>query len=548
MHVPVLIIGAGPVGLALAGDLAWRGIRCHVVEKTDGSIYQPKMDAVGTRTMEFCRRWGIAPRIEQSPYPRDYPQDNVYVTSLRGYELGREPIPSLADSAPPPQSPTQRERCPQDMFDPILVEFARSFDEVSLRYNCEMTDFEQDASRVAARVHHDDGIQETITADYMVGTDGASSSVRDRLGITMSGRGLLTYTTNVVFRCDDLVAMHDKGRAYRFIMIGPEGTWATLVAINGANRWRFSIIGSEQVHIWTREEIVDAIHRAVGIVFDFEIESILPWIRRELVADSYGHGRVYIAGDAAHMTSPTGGLGMNTGIGDAVDLSWKLQAVLQGWGGPRLLRSYSEERGPIARRITTESTANLMAMLSPRKNPNPHLLEAGAEGDRARNDLGVYFTEAMKREWFSLGLHLGLRYDRSTICVPDGTDAPPTPVSSYSPTARPGARAPHVWLRDGRSTLDLFGHSFVLLKLGDSPPSGDGILAVAARGGVPIRAVDIDQEDVHEAYERSLVLVRPDGYVAWRADWEPQDPEALLETVCGFHVGDRAVSSVGVSE
>ena len=533
MHVPVLIVGAGPVGLALAGDLGWRGIQCLVAERTDGSIYQPKMDAVGIRTMEFCRRWGITSWVEQSPYPRDYPQDNVYVTSLQGYELGREPMSSMADSIPPPQSPAHRERCPQNMFDPILRRFASSFPGVSLSYRYELIDFWQDDRCVTAVLADENGSERTITADFLVGCDGASSLVRQKLGLAMSGRDLLTYTTNVVFRCDHLTDLHDKGQAYRFIFIGPEGTWATLVAINGRDRWRFSLIGDARPREWPRQEIQASITRAVGTGFDYEIESTVPWIRRELVADSYGHGRVYIAGDAAHMMSPTGGFGMNTGIGDAVDLAWKLEAILTGWGGPALLEAYTDERRPIAVRIAGESTQNLEAMLSPRGQMRPELLEPGPEGDRSRRELGAHITEAMKREWFSIGLHLGLRYDESPICVPDGTPAPPTPVTSYTQTARPGARAPHVWLGDGRSTLDLFGRGFVLLRLGGKPPSGQAVLAAASSKGVPVRVERVSEHAVSDAYERSLVLVRPDGHVAWRADTEPADPDAAVDVVRG---------------
>jgi 2-polyprenyl-6-methoxyphenol hydroxylase-like FAD-dependent oxidoreductase len=523
------------VGLALAGELGWRGIRCVVAERSDGSIYQPKMDAVGIRTMEFCRRWGITSWVEQSPYPRDYPQDNVYVTSLRGFELGREPMASMRDSVPPPQSPAHRERCPQNMFDPILRRFASSFPGVSLRYHWELIDFWSDDQRVTAVLADENGTERTVTADYLVGCDGASSLVRQKLGLTMTGRGLLTYTTNVVFRSEHLTDLHDKGRAYRFICIGPAGTWATLVAINGRDKWRFSLIGDERPREWTRQEIDASIRDAVGTGFDYEIETIVPWTRRELVADGYGHGRVYIAGDAAHVMSPTGGLGMNTGIGDAVDLGWKLDACLRGWGGPGLLEAYTTERRPVAARVAAESTRNLEAMLSPRAVPRPGLLETDAEGDRTRRELGAHMTEAMKPEWFSLGLHLGLRYDESRICVPDGTPAPPSPAGSYDQTARPGARAPHAWLADGRSTLDLFGRGFVLLRLGPNPPSADAIVAAAAANGVPVTVETLSEKEVAAAYERSLVLVRPDGFVAWRADAGPADPDAVVDVVRGMY-------------
>jgi 2-polyprenyl-6-methoxyphenol hydroxylase-like FAD-dependent oxidoreductase len=534
-HTPVLIVGAGPVGLALAGDLGWRGISCTLIEKTDGAIEQPKMDIVGPRTMEFCRRWGIADWVRDAPYPGDYPQDCVYVTSLDGYELGRERFPGRAQEKCPPQSPQKRERVPQDMFDPILQRFVGSFPHVRLLYRTELVGFVETANEVTALVLDTaTGATREISADYLVGTDGGASLVRERAGITMSGNPALTYTTNVLFRCADFPALHDKGKAYRFIFIGPEGTWLTIVAINGGDRFRMSIVGSADKVNHSEADIRTALRRAVGRDFDYEILSVMRWVRRELVADSYGTERVFIAGDAAHLMSPTGGFGMNTGIQDAVDLGWKLSATIQGWAGSSLLRSYEIERRPVAVRNVTEASSNLGRMLSTRQRlPPPEIFQAGAAGDASRADYGRWFTETMRHEWFTLGFHLGYRYDSSPIIVPDGTPAPPLPTSSYVQTARPGARAPHAWLPDGRSTLDLFGRGFVLLRLARDAPGGERIAGAAAQAGVPLEVIALDVAQVSELYQRRLVLVRPDGHVAWRADEEPADARALIELVRG---------------
>jgi 2-polyprenyl-6-methoxyphenol hydroxylase-like FAD-dependent oxidoreductase len=387
-RTPVLIVGAGPVGLALAGELGWRGIACTLIEKTDGAIEQPRMDIVGPRTMEFCRRWGIADWVRDAPYPGDYPQDCVYVTGLDGYELGRERFPGRAQEQCPPQSPQKRERVPQDMFDPILRRFVETFPHVRLRYGAELTSFEETAGGVVAQVR-DVATGETrdVAADYLVGTDGGASLVRERAGITMSGNPALTYTTNVMLRCADFTSLHDKGRAYRFIFVGPEGTWLTIVAINGGERFRMSIVGSADKVTHTEADIRQALTRAVGRTFDYEILSVMRWVRRELVADSYGTQRVFIAGDAAHLMSPTGGFGMNTGIQDAVDLGWKLEATLRGWAGSALLRSYEIERRPVAVRNVTEASSNLGRMLATRQRlPPAEIFQAGPAGDsRARS-------------------------------------------------------------------------------------------------------------------------------------------------------------------
>jgi 2-polyprenyl-6-methoxyphenol hydroxylase-like FAD-dependent oxidoreductase len=534
-RVPVLIVGGGPVGLALAGELGWRGVACTLIEKSDGSIEQPKMDLVGIRTMEFARRWGILDWVRDAPYPLDYPQDYIYVTGLNGYELAREPFPGRGFEPCPPESPQKRERVPQDMFDPILRRFAERAGLATLRYNRELVSFAETADGVVAQVRDTvSGKVETIKADYLAGTDGGASTVREQLGIGMSGTPALTYTTNVMFRCANFSELHDKGKGYRFIFIGPEGVWLTIVAVNGADRFRMSIVGTPQKIDHSEDDIRAALKRAMGRDFDYEILSVMRWVRRELVADRYGTERVFIAGDAAHLMSPTGGFGMNTGIGDAVDLGWKLEAAVKGWGGAELLASYEAERRPVGLRNVAEASRNLRRMLSTRERlPGPEIFQDGPASDAARKDYGDWFAAIMRHEWFANGVMLGYRYDNSPLVWPDGTPVPPDPSHPYVQTARPGARAPHVWLKDRRSTLDLFGRGFVLLRLGSAPPPADPIVAAAQRKGVPLASIAIDQPDVLAAYERALVLVRPDGHVAWRADAAPADADALIDAVCG---------------
>jgi 2-polyprenyl-6-methoxyphenol hydroxylase-like FAD-dependent oxidoreductase len=532
----VLIVGAGPVGLALAGDLAWRGVPSTVVERGTGAVAQPRMDMVGIRTMEFCRRWGIVDEVERAGYNRDYPQDCAWVTDLNGYEFGREAFPAPRDERPPPQSPQHRERCPQNFFDPVLARFAERSGRVALAYRTELVSFEERGDVVVACLRDvDSGELRMVESSYLVGCDGGASTVRQALGIGMAGDAVLTYTTNVVFRCAGLERLHRMRPGYRFIFIGPEGTWATLVAIDGRDHWRFSLVGDDERRTVDEDDARRAIVRAVGRDFDFTIESMLPWVRRQLVAESYRAGRVFIGGDAAHLTSPTGGFGMNTGILDVVNLSWKLAAVLAGWGGPTLLDTYEREQRPVAVRNVTEAGDNLKRMLSPRiVKPDPAVFGAGgAELDVARREYGARYTEMMKREWFSIGIHLGYVYEGSPIVVADGTPLPPDEVQRYVQTARPGSRAPHVWLKEGESTLDLFGRGFVLLRFGAAPPSVDALAAAAAKAGLPLEVVDIEDAEAARVYERRLVLVRPDGQVAWRGDRLADDAAALIDTVRG---------------
>jgi 2-polyprenyl-6-methoxyphenol hydroxylase-like FAD-dependent oxidoreductase len=529
----VLIVGAGPVGLALAGDLGSRGVECLLIEQSDGTIVQPRMDMVGVRTMEFCRRWGLADAVRDAPYPRDLRQDCVWGTSITGYEFGRERFAARGDEQAAPGSPQKRERVPQDMFDPILFDFARRQPSVTIRHLCRLVGFEEMADKVLATVEDAaSGGRHVVEAAYLAGCDGGASTVRSRLGITMSGQPTLTYTTNIIFRSPALKALHDKGQFYRFIAFDERGMWGTLVAIDGRDRYRVSIVGDDQPRRYSDSEIDDAVRKIVGVDFAFEIVSVLPWIRRLLVADSYGTARVFIAGDAAHMFSPTGGFGMNTGIQDAVDLAWKLDAVLAGWGGRHLMKSYEIERRPVGIRNVTEAGGNLGRMVMPKADPP--VFQVGPAGDAARAEFGRRYTNAMRREWFSTGIHLGYRYEHSPIVVGDGTPEPPDDPAIYVATARPGHRAPHVWLAaDGRSTLDLFGRGFVLMRLADAAPGPAAFVAAAATRKVPVAMFESSQPDLVHAYEKPLVLVRPDGHVAWRGEAFPTDLGRLVDTVRG---------------
>jgi hypothetical protein len=256
------------------------------------------------------------------------------------------------------------------------------------------------------------------------------------------------------------------------------------------------------------------------------------WSRRSLVAESYGKGRVFLAGDAVHQLSPTGALGMNTGIGDAVDLGWKLAAAVQGWGGPKLLASYDAERRPIGLRNVGMAAEFYLA--HEHFEDGLSAIEDDSEQGRAlRARLGRELERDVGAMFRTVGLQLGYRYEDSPICISDGTPAPPDDPEKFVPSARPGSRAPHVVLRDGRSTLDFYGRGFVLAQFGADAPDGAEIAAAAAARGVPFRSVTIEEPEAAELHERKLVLVRPDGHVAWRGDREPADVLGTIDRVRG---------------
>jgi 2-polyprenyl-6-methoxyphenol hydroxylase-like FAD-dependent oxidoreductase len=539
IDVEVLVVGAGPVGLALSGDLCWRGHSSLCIDRGDGSISQPKMDLVGIRTMEFCRKWGIVGDVEATAYDRNYPQDNVYLTNLRGYELGRHIMPSMNDEKPPPESPQKRERCPQNFFDPVLKKFATSFENHRMLYETEFLSFEQTDQIVISQIKClKTGKVSELRSRFLVGCDGGKSKIRESLGFEMKGRGLLTYTTNVIFRCANFNALHDKAPGYRYMLVGPTGTWATVVAINGKDQWRMSIIGNaSEKKTYTENELKEFAYQALGAPFELEILSVLPWQRAELVAQGYSSHRVFICGDACHLTSPTGGLGMNTGIGDAVDLSWKISAVLKGYGADQLLNSYFIERQPIAKRITQFSTSNLDVM---KHVPSSPLINEDSDAGRmVREKVGHAMREGLKKEWFSMNMHLGNRYVNSPICIYDEVEDPIlqehefNDAIHYKPSSRVGVRAPHVWLDEKTSTLDLFGRNFVLLCFTDLCPSLTHFIQQAQSFTIPLNIERIHSKDAKILYEKAYVLVRPDGHVAWRGDTGPEDAKHTWLTLTG---------------
>jgi 2-polyprenyl-6-methoxyphenol hydroxylase-like FAD-dependent oxidoreductase len=532
METPVLIVGAGPVGLALALELSWRGIECLVVERTDGAIANPKTGHIAARTMEFCRRWGIVDRVRRI-FPDDYELSVVFCTSLRGHLLAKHFYPSMRDDKPAPGSPERKQRGPQMYFDPLLADAVRESGKARIRYRCEFLGFEERDGEVVSRVRDNSSGEEfRVVSSYLAACDGPGSGIRRTLGIGLEGDPTLNYSVAVYIRAPGLIQRHDKGQAERYMFIGPEGTWGNLTVVDGADLWRLTVMGTQD-----RFERADFdggawARRGMGAEdIPFELISVVPWRRSRLVAERYSGGRVFLAGDSAHTMSPTGGFGMNTGMGDAVDLGWKLEGALRGWAGPRLLESYDLERRPIGARNAGAAADNFRHQMSARDCAQ--VLDDSAAGDAVRRRVGEDIRLATQTEWECHGVVLGYRYEGSPVVVPDGTAAPVDDPAEYEQTARPGHRAPHAWLGDGRSTLDLFGKGFVLLRLGAGPPDPGRLLAAAARCGVPVTVADIGEPEIAQLYQRRLVLVRPDGHSCWRGDSVPADCMQLIDTIRG---------------
>ncbi|HEY1666387.1 MAG TPA: FAD-dependent monooxygenase [Trebonia sp.] len=531
LETPVLIVGGGPVGLALALDLAVRGIRSTLVERDEGTAAEllAKAGTLNERTMEYCRRLGISDAIANVGFPDDHPRDTVYCTALNGFVLGRDYRPSTNDRAPSPESPEILRKCPQFRFDPLLAKAVQERGLTQILYGTSWLAASQDDSGVTSALAA--GREPvTVRSKYLVGCDGAGSAVRRAAGIDFTGRQL-DYSVSAMIEVEHLERYHPLGRAERYMFIGTEGTWANLTAVDGRSLWRLTLVGSEERLAPEHLDFDAIMRRAMGNDRgEWTVRRVMPWRRSQFTADTYTAGRVLLAGDAAHTTSPTGGHGLNTGLGDVSDLGWMLDALIRGWGGERLLAAYSAERRPVAIRNGTSSTKNYGAWV--RAVGRDLVLDDTPEGEAQRRAVGEQMNAMLAQEWHSFGVAMGYRYDTSPVVVPDGTPPTPDDPSEYVPTARPGHRAPHAWLADGRSTIDLFGDGFTLLRLGGGADAGP-LEAAAADRGVPLRVVAVDDPAVARLYERRLVLVRPDGMVAWRADSLPDDASLLVATVTG---------------
>lgn len=531
---PVLIVGGGPVGLLLALDLARRDVHSILVEQDPGAgvVLQAKAGTYNERTMEYCRRLGIRDEIARNAYPPHHPRDTIYVTSLSGHLVGRSEIPSTLERGLPPEGPEMLQKCPQYKFDPIVANAVKASGKCDVRYNTRFVGLSQDGQGVDVELQHTvTGAKSRARADYVVGCDGAGSKVRRALGIEFSGQQL-DYSVSVILRIDDLHRHHRWGPLERFLLLDENGAWANLTAIDGYGLWRFTLVGSEQRLDPATLDVHSQVSRAFGeLEIPYEVVGLFPWRRSQFVADGYCEGRVFLAGDSCHTTSPTGGHGLNTGVGDVMDLAWILKALVDGWGGPRLCTAYEAERRPVAFRNFASATKTYKVWVDGLGMQG--ILGDSPESEAARSRVGRRLKAALHEEWFSRGIGMGYRYEGSPLVAPDGTPEPPDTTSEYLQTARPGHRAPHAWIAEGRSTLDWYGDGFVLLRLGPDVPDTGELEAAARRACVPLKLVESDLADVVALYETSLVLVRPDGQVAWRSDAPPKSAATLIDQVRG---------------
>lgn len=507
----VLIVGGGPVGLSVAVELGQRGIPCLIVEpRSEVSRLKPRAKTTSIRTMEHFRRWGLAGRIrEVAPLKVEWSQDVVFCTTLLGFEVMRFTQCFGLSSHRIEQSAESGQQIAQPLVEEVLREAVNDLESCHLCLGWSLGSLQQDNDGVGATLINEQGEQCHIRASYVVGCDGARSAVRAAIGVHYTGTSDSRPNLGIVFRAPGLAARLPHGPAVQYWILNPaipglmgrmdmEDLWWAIA--NGVSVER----GQANPHA-----IIDGL---VGASIEAEILGTDPWTARMLLADRYRNGRVFLAGDAAHLNPPWGGHGFNTGIGDAVNIGWKLAAVLKGWGGERLLASYEAERRPVAERTIEEATSN-MSVLAPELG-NQALNQSGQVGEQARRAAAHTIRASKDGEFHSLGLVLGYQYDDSPVIMDDGT--PSLAVDqNYMPTARPGARLPHLWLPDGTSLYDRLGSGLSLLRLRDDSNITPFVESAATRS-VPLTVVELRGQSLEECYGASLLLVRSDQHVAWR--------------------------------
>lgn len=538
----ILIVGGGPVGLTLALDLAARGQKCVVVEERTAPTQHPKATLLGARSMEYFRRWGLDEAIYDAAIDRDKPYHILFTTRLAGQEIDRFTSPSLNETRTRDPaiiarfkelawSPYAKTQIGQQALEPVLVERAKTEPLIDLRHGWRFEGFSQDAAGVTGEMTElATGQVHQVRAAYLAACDGGPGNVRRSLGIKRNGRGKMRSNVSFFFRSDDFMRVHGRGLANLYFVFNP-GSFGVFTAIDGEGLWNYQYYFADPTRAGAELDPKAILFAAMGKPFEFELLATLHWHHHQSVARRWREGRVFLLGDAAHLFAPTGGVGMNTGIGDACDLAWKLDAVLRGWGGETLLESYELERKPIAVRNSIISATNSDKIDMVMDETPAHIDEAGPEGEAQRKALKRKIRW-LARQFNSAGTHLGYRYVDSPIVVGDGSPEPPDDPTQVAPSTWPGSRAPHAWMADGRSTLDLFGQGHVLLRFGET--GGAGLMAAAETAGVPMTDQLIDDPAIAALYQRRLVLVRPDGHVAWRGDADPEDAAAVIRRIAGW--------------
>ncbi|RYF44115.1 MAG: monooxygenase [Comamonadaceae bacterium] len=542
LQAQVLIVGAGPVGLTLAMDLAQRGISVLVAEiRPRGEPPNVKCNHVSARSMEIFRRLGVAQKLRNTGLPADYANDVAYRTTVTGAELSRIPIPCRQDRYtatggpdtwwPTPEPP---HRINQIYLEPVLFAHAEAMPGLRILNRTRIDDFSQDGEGVhVSGVNLDSGETIHMHCAYMVGCDGGRSMVRKKIGAVLAGTDVVGRVQSTYFRAPSLLGLLKHKPAWATFALNPRRC-GNVYAIDGRENWLVhNYLKADETDFeavdrdWALREIL-----GVGPEFEYEILSKEDWVGRRLVADRFRDRRVFICGDASHLWIPMAGYGMNAGIADAMNLSWTLAAVLQGWGGERALEAYEAERLPITEQVSKFAMNHALALQKQREGVPAGIEDAGEAGERARAQAGQALYDLNVKQYCCGGLNFGYFYDQSPLIAYDGEEPPAYTMDQFTPSTVPGCRTPHLWLDDGRSLYDAMGPGYTLLRF--DPAADSAPLEAAARErGMPLAVLDVNARDAAGLYQHAFVISRPDQHVAWRGQAAPADSLALIDRLRG---------------
>jgi 2-polyprenyl-6-methoxyphenol hydroxylase-like FAD-dependent oxidoreductase len=535
VNTEVLVVGAGPVGLTLAIDLGRRGVACTLIEKNAAPEFLPKMERCNARTMETFRRMGLADRVRAAGLDRNVPMDVYIALAMNEPPLLHLPYPSVADAGAQiaacndgtmPREPYQL--ISQYTLEPLLKSIAEQLPCVGVKYGHEFLSLAQEPDAATATVRDPNRRDIEIRARYIVGCDGGSSLVRKQLGIQLRGEGNLLRLQQGLYYAPDLFdripigSGPGKGRHYH--IADPQSTF--LIMQDSTKHWTLHAVVDEPAQMAAQFE------RTIGVPVRFDMLYVGEWKQNLLLADRYGTGRVFLAGDSVHLVVPTGGLGMNTGVGDAIDLSWKLHATLRGWGGPNLLSSYEIERRQVGDRNVGASRYASLGRRKWRSQYRPNIRDATPDGEATRDNLARVANVEQRKTNEMIGAELGYRYVGSPI-IWEEPGGPEQVFRDYVPTTWPGARLPHAWLDEGRSVHDVIGDGYTLLRLGGSAADTSGLARAMRAFGAPFEELPIDATAPRNVYGYDLILVRPDLHVVWRGNATPADSARLAALATG---------------
>lgn len=543
--VNVIIAGGGPFGLMLANELGRRGITAELFDEKSSTAFNPQANATQARTMEHYRRLGFADEIRSLGLPPEFPTDAAYYTRFAKYELARFKLPSaqearqrvtgLSGSWSTPELP---HRVSQKFVEQVLRRHAESLPGISLRFGWRVTGFAEHADHVVAEVIElASGERRSIKGRFLAAGDGARSSVRRALGISYAGEtGVRDFFGGrmlaLYLRVPDFYKVVPHPPAWMNVTFNPDRR-AFMCAVDGRGEFAFhtQLRDGENEDDISDSQALEMFRAAVGVPIDAEILSRGAWTAgHALVAERFGRRRVVIGGDAAHLFTPTGGLGYNTAVDDAANLGWKLAALVRGVGGPALLESYERERRPVAIRNTNyaRALADSVGLFKPKDG----LESDGPLGEQVRQEAAAYLTEHGKTEFNIPGITFGARYHESPVICFDGSAVPADAPNSYTPTAAPGGRAPHAWLDGSQSLFDRFGFEWTLLRLGESAPLAGTLVAAASAAGMRLQQVHLPSNALRDLYQSPLALIRPDQIVAWRGQ-DDQNAADIIRRVLG---------------